>query len=110
MGGPKRDSETVAGKMRGGRGGGRGELADGALGPGWLPPVETSREDEHIHSEFSVLGCLGPDMDLLDLFPELLEVQPSLKPRPWTAGAVSGVWSEQVMGEYGELGGGGHGG
>lgn len=71
--------------------GGRGELADGALGHGLLPPVETSHEDEHIHSGFSVPGCLGPDMDLLNQFPVLPEVQPLLKPHPWTAGAVSGV-------------------
>lgn len=71
--------------------GARGELVDGVLGLGWLPLVETSHEDEHIHSGSLVLECLVLDMDLLIQFPVLPEVQPLQKLPPWMAKAESGV-------------------
>lgn len=71
--------------------GDHGEPVDGALGHGWLPLVETSHGDEHIHSGFLVLECLDPDRDLLNQFLVLPEVQPLWKPHPWMAKAVSVV-------------------
>lgn len=64
--------------MRGEHVGGHGELVGGVPGHDLLVPMETLHEVEHIRSGFSVLGCQGPDMDLLNLFLMLLEVQPLL--------------------------------
>jgi len=68
--------------MRGGRGDGHGGFARGVLGHDLLPREETSHEGERTRSGFSALGCQGPDMDLLNLFPGLPEGQRLLMSHP----------------------------
>lgn len=76
--------------MRDGRGGGHGELVGGVSVHDLLPQAATSHEGEHTRSGFSALGCQGPDMDLLNLFPGLPEGQLLLLPHPWMAEGGSG--------------------
>lgn len=77
--------------MRGGHGDDHDELVGGVPVHDLLPQVETLHVGEHIHSEFSTLGCQGLNMVLLNLFPGPPEGrQPLLVTHPWMVRGGSG--------------------
>lgn len=76
--------------MRGGHGGGHGELEGGAPEHDLQPQVETWHEVERTRSASSELGCQGQYKDPLNLFPGPLDAhQPLLMPLPWRGAGES---------------------